>query len=207
MLENVERYTSENARQSLPYLFPDEIPALKSLAVLLPPNPTVVNIGAGNGVSGLALLESRFDLQLITIDITKESSPFGCLAGEELTLRKAGYWNIGRNEQIHGDSKEVGRNWDREKVDMVFVDGDHSYSGCSGDIKIWLKNIKPNGIIAIHDYDKEKVYKQENLPANLPHPQPWPWVDKAVNELLVGIYKQILLVNTLIAFRNKKLKR
>lgn len=172
------------------YLYHAEVDALQELTRSLPDNPHVVNIGAGNGTSGLAFMESRKDLHLYTIDIQLESSPFGCLAGEEAVFRDAGFWGDPRHEQIHGDSKEVGRNWRNlgyPLVDMVFVDGGHQYHEAVGDITIWLPLIKYGGIMAVHDFEKTvKV---------------WAGVDKAVREYLVGKYEKILQVETLVAFR------
>lgn len=173
------------------YLFHPEVDALKELALLLPDNPHVVNIGAGNGTSALAFMESRPDLHLYTIDIQLESSPFGCLAGEEAVLRDAGFWGDPRYQQIHGDSKQVGRDWKEvwgfEPVDMVFVDGGHLYHEAVGDITIWLPLVKAGGIMAVHDFEKKSKV--------------WPGVNRAVKELLIGKHEQILRVETLIAFR------
>lgn len=172
------------------YLYHPEVDALKELAQSLPAKPHVVNIGAGNGTSGLAFMESRPDLHLYTIDIQKEASPFGCLAGEEAVFRDAGFWGDPRHQQIHGDSKDVGREWAQRgygPVDMVFIDGGHQYHEAAGDITLWLPHIKSGGIIAVHDYEKvDKV---------------WQGVNQAVREFLVGTYGEILYVETLIAFR------
>lgn len=36
-------------------------------------------------------------------------------------------------------------------VDMVFIDGDHSYEGVRGDWEAWRLNVRPGGIVALHD--------------------------------------------------------
>lgn len=36
--------------------------------------------------------------------------------------------------------------------DMVFIDGDHSYSGCKQDINHWYSKVKPGGWLGGHDY-------------------------------------------------------
>jgi predicted O-methyltransferase YrrM len=160
--------SAEILRQAFHYLYKDELPALQELARSLPENPHVINIGAGAGTSGVAFMEARPDLHLTTIDITQESSPFGCLEGEEQELKKRGLWGD-RNLQIHQDSKVVGRTWTGEKMDMVFVDGDHSYEGCKGDIEAWLPHIKAGGILAIHDFRKGDLAETEDGP----HPMKW----------------------------------
>lgn len=52
-------------------------------------------------------------------------------------------------------------------LDLVFVDGDHTYEGCLADIKAWLPKVRPGGAIAGHDLD-------------------WPGVAKAVEEVFGG---------------------
>lgn len=60
-----------------------------------------------------------------------------------------------------------------EKVDMVFIDGDHSYEGVINDINKAISLLKPNGLLCGHDYDDKN----------------WPGTVKAVNDLLgdVGV--------------------
>lgn len=185
-----QKHTSYSVAAWTQYLFLDEVDALKALALSLPTLPHVVNIGAGNGTSGLAFMEARDDLHLYTIDIQLESSPYGCLAGEEAVFRSAGFWGQPRHTQIHGDSKEVGKSWLKQygiQVDMIFVDGGHQYHEAKGDIEIWLPIIKSGGIMAVHDYEKTSKV--------------WIGVNQAVKELLVGQFEEVARVNTLIAFR------
>lgn len=197
--------TSEELQQAFGYLFPAEVQALKQLAQSLPPNPRIINIGAGSGTSGLAFMESRHDIFLTTIDIQLEDSPLGCLEAEARVIEEAGYGNVPgmlkRYTQIHGDSKIVGLEfYGFKKVDMVFIDGDHTYNGCKGDILSWLPNIKPGGIMAVHDFEKEKRWAAGNLPDKVPHPLPWRGVDRAVRHYLCGKYEIALYMDTLIAF-------
>ena len=51
-------------------------------------------------------------------------------------------------------------------VDLVFIDGDHSYNGCSADIRAYRHKVNKNGLLSGHDID-------------------FPGVNKAVNELVV----------------------
>lgn len=220
------KHTAETLQQAFKYLFIDEVPALKQLAQSLPDDPVVVNLGAGAGTSGLTFMESREDLFLYTVDIQRESSPFGCLKAEETILHDAGFDQtlfVARNVQIQSHSIKLGLSWLKNKemfysdpdfqgwgwgsklVDMVFIDADHSYEGCKGDIEAWLPNIKPGGILAVHDYKKETLYTDDyhigHPHSDRPAPKPHPGVDKAVDELLVDKYEMILRVESLIAFR------
>jgi predicted O-methyltransferase YrrM len=195
-------YTAHNVVDWTGYLFHGEVDALQEWARSLPPSPVVVNIGAGNGTSGLAFLQARDDLSLTTIDVQLESSPFGCLEGEWAVFNLAGLWPLPpeRYAWIHGDSKEAGKKWKGGPVDLVFVDGDHSYEGCAGDIRAWLPNVKPGGLLVVHDYHKEERYAQP-VEGTAPHPKPWHGVDQAVDELLIDRFEVFGRMDTAIAFR------
>lgn len=40
-------------------------------------------------------------------------------------------------------------------LDFVFIDADHSYEGCSRDIELWSRKVKPGGLLSGHDYDNK----------------------------------------------------
>ncbi len=194
----------------LGYLSHPEVDAIKTIVNLLPPNPHVINIGAGAGTSGLAIMETRPDVILTTVDKTLESHPYGCLEGEYQVLMNSGILPAAgdRYHQIHGDSKEVGKYWkdNNQPVDFVFVDGDHSYEGARGDISIWLNNINTDGYMAVHDYKKvghyARTHKNEKFDiSTYALIKPWFHVDMAVDDLLAPHYDKILHIDTLIAFR------
>lgn len=205
--------TSVQVRDSFKYLYPDELPFLKQLVRSLQEDPVVINIGAGAGTSGLAILETRHDVTLITVDITNESSPFGCLEAERDVVNRAGLWHLYgvRWFQYHGKSskflssakdyaplKLMPRAFDHwDGASMIFIDGDHSYEGCKDDIKKSLPLLVDGGVLAVHDYDKGML--KEN--PNGPHPKSWDGVTKAVDEILLPTYDVLGRVDSLIAFR------
>jgi len=142
-------------RDAYHYLVDGEVELLQELAASLPLYPVVVNIGAGVGTSSLAFLEARWDINVVTVDNQLEEPPVdsgSSLRKEEAALREAGMWGQGRHHQVYGDSKDIGKTW-VDPVDMVFVDGDHSYEGCRGDIEAWTPHVRVGGVIAIHDYN------------------------------------------------------
>lgn len=52
---------------------------------------------------------------------------------------------------IRGDSLYTVGIHDDNSIDLAFVDGDHSYEGCLGDLKAVLPKMKPDGVILAHD--------------------------------------------------------
>ena len=164
------------------FLCLEEVEALMSVAELIPENGTMINIGAGAGTSSLAVAEARPDINIITVDIS-EGGPFGGFENEVNAFKNAKMEKL-LPEQLLGDSKKIGREWDRDKVDFVFVDGDHSEDGVRGDIEAWIDHIKDDGIIVFHDYSDSV----------------WPKVMVVVDEMMSG-YESILEIDTLKAFR------
>lgn len=51
------------------------------------------------------------------------------------------------------DSTTLPEGWDKE-IDVLFIDGDHSYEGCKGDIDAWAPFVKDKGVILFHDADE-----------------------------------------------------
>jgi hypothetical protein len=41
-------------------------------------------------------------------------------------------------------------------LDLVYIDGDHTYEAVAEDIKLWEPKVRPGGIIGGHDYNKSK---------------------------------------------------
>lgn len=163
----------------------DEVTAIKELTRMLPINPVVINIGAERGISTLAILEERPDVSIFSVDI-------GICEGETNNIIAAGL-DRGRVVRILGRSQDVDTS-DFPKVDMVFVDGDHSYLGVKGDILNWFHLIKPGGIAAFHDYIPEPI------PAHI-HGRAAYAIDEWRNSFSTEKCQFIMQVRRLIAFR------
>jgi predicted O-methyltransferase YrrM len=59
-----------------------------------------------------------------------------------------------RTEPIVSDSLAAARSLAalRGTVNLIFIDGDHSYAACRADIEAWLPFVRPGGVIAFHDF-------------------------------------------------------
>lgn len=42
--------------------------------------------------------------------------------------------------------------WDGRAIDLLWVDGDHSYEGCKADLEAWAPLVRVGGVVAGHDY-------------------------------------------------------
>jgi predicted O-methyltransferase YrrM len=52
---------------------------------------------------------------------------------------------------IRQRSQDVGRSWSGRPVDLLFIDGDHSYEGCREDWEMWRDHVALGGFVAFHD--------------------------------------------------------
>lgn len=111
----------------------------------------VLEIGTDIGISTKAFLENAFVKSLVSIDI-KECP----LAEDEVKeLGRMDDWTF-----IRGDSREIMPK-QKQKYDIVYVDGDHSGKAASKDINMAWGLVKTPGILMIHD-----VLHQKNFTGN-----------------------------------------
>ena len=122
---------------------------LCALASTLRDGARVVNIGAGAGTSACAILRGLSDLdhaQLISVDLDEAMTTREREAVDTQAI------DPDRLEQIIGDSAQVGREWTGSPIDLLFVDGSHSYEGVSADLAAWTPHMAPGAVLACHDY-------------------------------------------------------
>lgn len=176
---------ASDLRKAFGFLFSGELGLFQSIARSLPAGAVFVNIGAGVGTSSLAVVEANQNIRAFTVDIS-EGGPHGGLENERNAFAPTG---LALPTQILGDSKAVGKAWNGPAIDFLFIDGDHSYEGCKGDIDAWYPHIVPDGLIAIHDYERDV----------------WPDVRRATDEAAAKYgWKFITHVETLIVYRVAK---
>ncbi len=75
---------------------------------------------------------------------------------------------------IRMDSIEASKLYEDNSIDFVYIDADHSYEAVKNDINAWLPKVKPNGILAGHDYPmlsvREAVHEtlgEKNISVNM----------------------------------------
>jgi len=152
-----------------------EVDLLQDVARMLPREPICINIGAGTGTSGCAILEVRPDAFVFSID--KKPEP-----RERESLQELGF-ETSRCLRILSDSARAGEFWPIP-VDLVFVDGGHTVAQATADTLSWRPRIKKGGYMLFHDY------KHRNLPNLTP----------AIDALMEG-YERVGEARYLVAFR------
>ncbi len=143
------------------FLSPFEAIALYRFASLLTPNSTVVEIGSWKGKSTYCLARGLQHGKVIAID------PFDASGEDESHII---YQNMkGQKKLIDQFREEMQRlkvmekieifsGYSHEflgkipKIDLLFIDGDHSKEGCDFDFVNYSPFITSGGYIALHDY-------------------------------------------------------
>ena len=138
---------------------PAEQELLVRLAGDVPDNGMIVEIGAEYGMSAsLFALGSSPTVHIISIDLF----PGELLNYHQENLSEAGCLSRTRQVQMNSQKPEASMFdlWVRafnevplrpHKIDLLFIDGDHSYQGCKVDIDAWTPHVKPSGRVAFHD--------------------------------------------------------
>ena len=105
-----------------------------------------VEIGTHRGESALIISSFPGVHKLYAVDPTLGD----CI--EEVEQRLANRLREKRVEIIRQTSLAFSKTLEPESVDVVYVDGDHSYTGISSDIAAYWPLIRKNGFLAGHDY-------------------------------------------------------
>jgi predicted O-methyltransferase YrrM len=102
----------------------------------------IVEIGRFNGGSTFVLACANPHVPIWSIDIKPQNDAF---------LREQfARFGVGANVQlIVGDSRKTRD--DVADYDFLFIDGDHSYEGCSADIAAWTPRLAAPGHLVFHD--------------------------------------------------------
>lgn len=138
----------------------EDIACLAKLANDAAPN-VAVEIGSWSG--GSARILSCFARRVYCIDHWMEDPTQGGLfvPGRFASLKpRERFIEFCRNmeDYLHvtifpcvGPSETWAAVW-KVPIDFLFIDGNHSYEGCKGDILGFGKHVRPGGVIAGHDY-------------------------------------------------------
>lgn len=103
----------------------------------------IVETGRFNGGSALVMACANASVPIWSVDIAPQD--------DERLKRILAEVNVGQNVHlIVGDSQkakypEVGQ------IDLLYIDGDHSYDGCMNDLTNWYEKLAIGGHVVLHD--------------------------------------------------------
>ena len=122
-------------------LDPWELEALYAIAKSIKGN--IVEIGRFNGGSTAVLCSANQTSDIYSIDIDPKDD--NLLKGIFNTLK------IGdRVHLIKQDSNQYSETF-KHQINLLFIDGDHSYNGCINDLQSWWPKVSIGGYIVLHD--------------------------------------------------------
>ena len=154
------------------FLYEEQALALYDTARGLPNDrPVVVEIGSWLGKSSLLLakgIEGKHRPVLYCIDpfdagnayftetLTRVAASCPHSIQEQFirNMKKHGVYEI--IKVMVGYSTDFADSFS-EKIDLLFIDGNHEYEAVLRDYEDWSKYIKPGGIIALHDVDFDPI--------------------------------------------------
>ena len=111
----------------------------------VPKNSVCAEVGIFKCSYSKKILEATNPEKLHLIDISNDSIELASnLFPKEIESKKV---------KLHkGDSSTILSQFPNEYFDWVYIDGDHSYSGCKKDLDAALPKMKVNGKILLNDY-------------------------------------------------------
>ena len=149
------------------WLIPEEAATLYLTACKVPSGGQIVEIGSWQGKSticlatGLVAPDTHIHaIDPFIIDSTDGKSVYsGKVDGEErlaVFKRNLDKWQVGSKVTPYiGYSRDfVGR---FPRIDLLFIDGDHSIAGCQFDVDAYLPYIVSGGYLLLHDYRPQRA--------------------------------------------------
>lgn len=156
----------------------------------------IVEIGGEFGMSASIFSKAAPKATIYSIDVV-----FGSETGRihEANLKEAG---VGKNViRIAADShdkstlEQVNKLAKGDEIDLLFIDGDHSYGGALLDLNLWTPLVKVGGKVAIHD--------NACITNTMPHPLHYQ-VSQAVAKWIsesAGVWAQVEMVYSTLVFQ------
>lgn len=154
----------------------EDLRVLEDLSMQVPDNGIIIEVGSLHGRSSYCLAKTNPNAKIICIDLW---------SGQEIISAVIDGINNKNNNSLEvfknftkdcqnittikaGDPSKI--QWDDQKIDMVFIDANHTNPSDWNWIEFWIEKLKANGIICGHDYNlkdfpdvKENVTKLESI--------------------------------------------
>ena len=108
-----------------------------------------VDLGVDYGYSSFVFSQNNSGI-VFGIDLFKGDEHTGFRDSLDFVKKKIKEYNITNLQLIKGDFKEVSEFWTLP-IDILHIDGLHTYEAVSSDYHSWAEFVQPNGIILFHD--------------------------------------------------------
>ena len=123
----------------------------------------VVELGTHYGVSLLAILQALRDADAAAavhaVDTWEGDEHAGLYGPEVLTLLKDVLGQAGLSAELHQRLfSEALADFEDESVDLIHIDGLHTYEALAEDFTTWLPKLAPGGLMLLHDVDPASGY-------------------------------------------------
>jgi GT2 family glycosyltransferase/Flp pilus assembly protein TadD/predicted O-methyltransferase YrrM len=144
------------------FLNPADMKYLLNKAASLPKGAKIVEIGSYMGLSSIIMayglrvsgnqsariycVDPWDDAYMGRVGVTSHSSLYGAFMKH---IADAGVTDA--IVPVRSLSLDAAVQFEDRSVDLVFVDGDHSFEGCTADLETWRAKIRPGGHLAGHD--------------------------------------------------------
>jgi len=153
-IESILNYTYNQRNQIWPMQIREEIGKL--LYILKDERPTsILEIGTANGGTLFMLARiSTKDSKIITIDIPKKSSVMTNLFFQSFQRHNQKIYTINGDSHNKDTKDKIMKIIGGEKVDVLFIDGDHTYEGVKRDFDMYFPLVKQRGMVVFHDIVK-----------------------------------------------------
>lgn len=125
--------------------------------------PVIVEIGSCTGRSTAALAAGNPRARVHSVDCwtlgSDELMSMSIL--EEVFHANMKFMEFGDRVVVHRgfsvEEAKIAAEQGTNQIDLLFIDGDHSYEGALNDLKAWVPLVKENGLICLHDYDRTET--------------------------------------------------
>jgi hypothetical protein len=164
-------------------LWREEPDCLIEYASAVPNGGCIVEIGtaAGGTAKILAELVEGRAIEVHTVDIATTDKARGLLKDTAVKV-------------VNASSPEFAKQWDRsKKVDLLFIDGDHTFKGIYEDFHSWFPTLSDKGKVLFHDVDPPRRGGVAHLAVQI-------FVDTLIREgMLLGAEQKYRFVYSAVA--------
>ena len=140
----------------------EDLVFLYNMAAAVPMNGCIVELGCWLGRSTCAIIQGAATRDICVVDTWRGPDGPEIPYTERNAVRKIFISNMknfaGFVPAIYDmDTRDAADRFAPASVDFLFIDADHSEESVYADMITWLPKMKPEGVVAGHDWDRNSV--------------------------------------------------